>query len=41
VGTTRLGVVGQTAAILILAAAFFLVFPEARLGAAVGFSSGF
>ena len=41
VGTTRLGVVGVAAAVLTLAAAFFLDFPEARLGAAVDLSSGF
>ena len=38
-GTTRLGVVGVAAAVLTLA--FFLDFPEARLGAAVDLSSGF
>ena len=32
-----LGVVGVAAAVLTIAAAFFLDFPEARLGAAVGF----
>ena len=37
VGTTMLGVVGVAAAVLTIAAAFFLDFPEARLGAAVGF----
>jgi len=40
-GTTRLGVVGVAAAILTLAAAFFLDFPEARLGAAMDLISGF
>ena len=40
-GTTRLGVVGVAAAVLTLAAAFFLDFPEARLvGAAVDLGSG-
>jgi len=41
VGTTRLGFVGVAAAVLTLAAAFFLDFPEALLGAAVDLSSGF
>jgi len=41
VGTTRLDVVGVVAAVLTLAAAFFLDFPETRLGAAVGLGSGF
>jgi len=38
VGTTRLGFVGVAAAVLTLAAAFFLDFPE---GAAVDLGSGF
>jgi len=37
----RLVVVGVAAAVLTLAAAFFLDFPEARLEAAVDLSSGF
>jgi len=41
VGTTRSGVVGLAAAGLTLAAAFFLNFPAAGLGAAVDFGSGF
>ena len=41
VGNTRLGVVGVAAAVLTLAAPFFLDFSEARLGAAVDLSSGF
>ena len=40
-GITRLGFVGVAAAVLTLAAAFFLDFPEARLGAAVDLGSGF
>ena len=40
VGLTRFGVVGL-AAVLILAAAFFLGFPVAGLGAAEGLGSGF
>ena len=32
-GTNRVLVVGVTAAVLTLAAAFFLLFPEAHLGA--------
>ena len=40
-GTTGLVVVGVAAAVLTLAAAFFLDFPEARLEAAVALSSGF
>ena len=39
-GTTRLGVVGVAVAVLTLAAAFFLDFPAARLGAAVDLGSG-
>jgi len=41
VGTTRSGVVGLAAAILTLAAAFFLVFPAAGSVAAVDLGSGF
>jgi hypothetical protein len=41
VGTTRSGVVGLAAAVLTLAAAFFLVFPAAGLVAAVVLGSGF
>jgi hypothetical protein len=41
VGTTRLGVVGLGIAVLTLAAAFYFVFPEAGLVAAVDFSLGF
>ena len=41
VGTTRSGVVGLAAGVLTIAAAFFLGFPAADLGAAVGLSSGF
>jgi len=41
VGTTRLGVVSLAAAILTLAAVFFLGFPFASLGAAVGLGSAF
>ena len=40
-GITRLGVVDLAAAVLTPAAAFFLYFPLAGLGAAVGFGSGF
>jgi len=41
-GTTRPGVVGGvSAAVLTPVAAFFLHFPEPRLGAAVDLSSGF
>lgn len=40
-GTTRSGDVGLAAAGLTLAAAFFLVFPAAGLGCAVGLGSGF
>jgi len=36
-----LGVVGLAATVLTLAAAFFLGFPVAGLGAAVGLGSGF
>ena len=39
--TTKLGVVGVAAAVLTLTAAFFLDYPEARLGAAVDLISGF
>jgi len=41
VGTARSGVVGLAAAVLTLAAAFFLGFPVAGLGAAVDLCSGF
>jgi len=41
VGTIRLGVVSVGAAVLTLAAAFFLDFPEPRLGAAMDLGSGF
>jgi hypothetical protein len=41
VGTTRSGVVGLAAAVLTLAAAFFLGFPAAGCGPAVDLSSGF
>jgi len=41
VGTTRLGVVGLVAAVLTLAAAFFLDFPATGLVAAVDLGSGF
>jgi len=41
VGTSRLVVVGVAAAVLTLAAAFFLKFPETLLEAAVDLSSGF
>ena len=41
VGTTRLGLVDLAIAVLTLAAAFFLDFPVAGLGDAVGFGSGF
>ena len=41
VETTRLGVGRVAAAVLTLAAAFFLDFSDARLGAAVGLGSGF
>ena len=40
-GTTVLAVVGVAAAVWTLATAFFLHFPEARLGAAVDLGSGF
>ena len=40
-GTTRSGDVGLAAAVLTLAAAFFLVFPAAGLRFAVGLGSGF
>ena len=40
-GTTRFGGVGLAAAVLTLAAAFFLAFPAVRLGAAVDLGSGF
>ena len=40
-GTNRVLVVGVTAAVLTLAAAFFLLFAEAHLGAAVYLTSGF
>jgi hypothetical protein len=40
-GTTSLGVVGLTAAVLTLAAAFFLALPVAHLGAAVHLAPGF
>jgi len=39
--TTRLGFEGVVAAVLTLAAAFFLDFPAAHLGTAVDLSSGF
>ena len=41
VGTNEVGFVGVAAAVLTLAAAFFLYFLEARSGAAVGLGSGF
>jgi len=41
VGKTRSGVVALAAAVLTLEAAFFLGFPVAGLGAAVGLGSGF
>ena len=41
VGTTRFGGVVLAAAVLTLAAAFFLDFPAVRLGAAVDLGSGF
>ena len=40
-GTTRFGGVVLAAAVLALAAAFFLDFPAARLGAALDLGSGF
>jgi len=41
VGTTRSGVEGLGAAVLILAAVFFFVFPAAGLVAAADFGLGF
>ena len=40
-GTTRFGGVGLAPAVLTFAAAFFLDFPAARLGAAMDLGSGF
>ena len=40
-GTTSFGVVGLASAVLTLAAGFFLGFPVAGLGAAVGLGSSF